>query len=98
MRYYKITKNNINNNDYWTRIVNDIRNSLSKVETLEDKILVIRLQDVANDDTSLIPKLEFREQNSWFSNSSCYNETIYEAECHSWKNPWGTIGSIEKVF
>jgi len=63
MKYFKINKDNINNNDYWNRIVNTIRYSLSREQTLEDKILVFKLQEVTIDDSSMIPKLEFHEKN-----------------------------------
>jgi hypothetical protein len=64
MRYFKINKNDINNNDYWNKVVNTIRYSLSREHTLEDKILVIKLQDVTADDSSMIPKLEFHKERS----------------------------------
>lgn len=89
MKYFKINKDIINNSDYWNKLVNSVRSSLLSEPTLENKVLVIKLQDVINDDVSMIPKLEFHKENSWPNNPSCYNKTIYEAEYHSWWNYGG---------
>ena len=64
MRYYNITNADLNNNNYWNRMVNDIKSSLLKEGSLNNKVLVIKLQDVVNDDTTMIPKLEFYKENS----------------------------------
>jgi hypothetical protein len=45
-------------------MVNDIKSSLFKEGSLNNKVLVIKLQDVVNDDTTMIPKLEFYKENS----------------------------------
>jgi hypothetical protein len=45
-------------------MVNDIKSSLLKEGSLNNKVLVIKLQDVVNDDTTMIPKLEFYKENS----------------------------------
>jgi hypothetical protein len=63
MRYYKINTDALRDNNYWVKLVNDIRNSLSKQPSLDNKILVIKLQDVVNDDVTMIPKLEYHEEN-----------------------------------
>jgi hypothetical protein len=60
MRYYSINKNDINNSNYWNRIIQDLHRSLSQFETLENKILVIKLQDVVSEDNTMIPKLEYK--------------------------------------
>lgn len=60
MRYYSINKNDINNSNYWNRIIQDLHRSLSQFETLENKILVIKLQDVVSEDNTMIPKLEHK--------------------------------------
>lgn len=64
MKYFKINKDIINNSDYWNKLVNSVRSSLLSEPTLENKVLVIKLQDVINDDVSMIPKLEFHKENS----------------------------------
>jgi len=59
MRYFKIDKNNINDSNYWNKIIKDLHSSLMQQPELDNKILVIKLQDITIDDSSMIPKLEF---------------------------------------
>lgn len=59
MRYFKVDKNTINDPNYWNQIVKDLHSSLMQQPDLDNKILVIKLQEVTNDDSSMIPKLEF---------------------------------------
>lgn len=64
MLYFNINKNHINDHQYLTRIIQSIQRSLAQQQTLDNKILVIKLQDIINNDVSMIPKLEFHTENS----------------------------------
>ena len=64
MRYFKISKNNINDNNYWNKIVKNLRNSLMQQSNLDNKILVVKIQDIITDDSTMIPKLEFHKERS----------------------------------
>ena len=60
MRYYKIDNNLINDSNYWNKIVKDLHQTLSQQSNLENKIMVISLQNITTDDTNMIPKLEYK--------------------------------------
>ena len=49
----------INDINFWNKLVNDLRNFLIKFPDTQNKILTINLREIVNDDTSLIPKLEY---------------------------------------
>lgn len=51
---------NINDQTFWQKLVNDLHHYL-KNKDLSNKILTINLKEIAYDDTSLIPKLEYKE-------------------------------------
>lgn len=61
MRYYKVNSENINTDHFWIRLISDIKRSLVKQQTLDNKILVIKLQEVSADDNTMIPKLEHKK-------------------------------------
>ncbi len=61
MVYYKISKSNINDQVFWTKLVSSLQHSLLKQQSLENKILVVKLQDITNDDHTMIPKLEHKK-------------------------------------
>ncbi len=60
MRYFKINKNDINDMNYWNRIIKDLHSSLIKQQDLDNKILVVKLQEITSDDNNMIPKLEYK--------------------------------------
>lgn len=60
MIYCKINQEDINNNNYWNKLVNSLRAKLSQQKDLTNKIIVIRLQEINRDDDAMIPKLEFK--------------------------------------
>jgi len=60
MIYCKINQEDINNNNYWNKLVNSLRATLSQQKDLTNKIIVIRLQEINRDDDAMIPKLEFK--------------------------------------
>lgn len=60
MRYFKINKNDINDMNYWNRIIKDLHSSLVKQHNLDNKILVVKLQEITSDDNNMIPKLEYK--------------------------------------
>lgn len=51
---------NINDQTFWHKLIHDLQNYLSNKD-LSNKILTINLKEIAYDDTSLIPKLEYKE-------------------------------------
>lgn len=53
--YYKLDKNLDGN-----RIIQDIKNLLSRRENLSNSILEIRIKTIEYTDTSMIPKLEYK--------------------------------------
>ena len=59
MLYFKLE--NINTNYFWNNIVSQLQHSLSKEKTLENKIMVIKLQDIVNDNNNLIPMIEHKK-------------------------------------
>lgn len=61
MVYYKITSENFNDNNFWIKFVTDIRKQLSSQQSLDNKILVVRLQDIIHETNELIPKLEYKK-------------------------------------
>lgn len=61
MLYFSVNKNNINDNNYWMKIVHNMQQCLINEQSLDNKILVIRLQDITNDDNTMIPKLEHKK-------------------------------------
>jgi hypothetical protein len=65
MFYYKINKNNLTDNNFWIKFVHDLQSSLMKEESFENKILVIKLQNITNDNNNLIPKITHQQQQDW---------------------------------
>lgn len=61
MRYYKINRNYINDQYFWSKFVSDLQHSLLQQESFENKILVVKLQHITNDDSTMIPKLEHKK-------------------------------------
>ena len=61
MIFCKINQEDINNNNYWNKLVNSLRAKLSQQKDLNNKILVIRLQEINRDDDTMIPKLEYKQ-------------------------------------
>lgn len=61
MLYYKINKKDLTDNNFWIKFVHSLQSSLSQEESFENKILVVKLQDVNNDNNTMIPKLEHKK-------------------------------------
>lgn len=51
---------NINDQFFWQRLIHDLQHYLNNKD-LSNKILTINLKEIAYDDSSLIPKLEYKE-------------------------------------
>lgn len=51
----------LNNVNFWNKLVHDVRNFLIQTPDKQNKILSITLKEIAYDNTSLIPKLEYKE-------------------------------------
>jgi hypothetical protein len=61
MLYYKINKKDLTDYYFWIKFVHSLQSSLSQEESFENKILVVKLQDVNNDNNTMIPKLEHKK-------------------------------------
>ena len=60
MLYFKVNQNNINDNNFWMSIAHKIMKTVSSQQILTDKLIVIKLQDITSDDSTMIPKIEFK--------------------------------------
>lgn len=60
MLYYNIENINLNDNNYFMKMINEIRNSIVKTQDRTNKILVVKIQDVTSEDSNIIPKLEHK--------------------------------------
>jgi hypothetical protein len=58
--YYNIENIDINNEPYFIKMINEIRNRLAKIPDKKNKILVVKLQEVSSEDNGMIPKLEHK--------------------------------------
>lgn len=58
MLYFKLE--NINNDQDLMKIIGKIKNSLSKIPDPSNKIMVVKIQDIGCDDSTMIPKLEYK--------------------------------------
>ena len=58
MLYFKLS--NINNDNDLMKIFSSVKHSLTKIVDPSNKILIIKIQDVASDDSNMIPKLEHK--------------------------------------
>ena len=61
MIYSKISQNKINDQNFWIRLVSSLQNKLSHIDSLDDKVLVVKLEHITNDDNTMIPKLEHKK-------------------------------------
>jgi hypothetical protein len=60
MIYRHLDKIDLNDTNFWNKLVNDLRNFLIKFPDKQNKILSITLQEIVSDDTNHIPKLEHK--------------------------------------
>lgn len=58
MIYFKLE--NIKSDQDLMRIISKIKHSLSKISDPSNKILVVNIQEVTRDDSTMIPKLEHK--------------------------------------
>lgn len=58
MIYFKLE--NIKSDQDLMRIISKIKHSLSKISDPSNKILVVNIQEVTSDDSTMIPKLEYK--------------------------------------
>lgn len=54
-----LTSVDLNDVNFWNKLVHDVRNFLIKFPDTQNKILSINLREITSDDNSLIPKLEY---------------------------------------
>jgi hypothetical protein len=60
MIYYNINNIDVNDENTFIKMVNKIRNLIVKHRSGNDKILVISVQEIIGDDSTMIPKLEYK--------------------------------------
>lgn len=58
MLYFKLEE--IKSDQDLMKIINKIKHSLGKIQDPSNKILVVKTQEVTSDDSSMIPKLEYK--------------------------------------
>ena len=58
MLYFKLEE--IKSDQDLMKIISKIKHSLSKISDPSNKILVVKTQEVTSDDSSMIPKLEYK--------------------------------------
>ena len=58
MLYFNVS--NINNDQDLTKIVGKIVSSLNSLQDKTNKVLVVKIQEVTRDDSTMIPKLEYK--------------------------------------
>ena len=61
MIYSKISQDKIKDQNFWIRLVSSLQNKLSHLESLDNKVLVVKLEHITNDDNTMIPKLEHKK-------------------------------------
>ena len=61
MIYFNINNIDINDNATFIKMVHQIRNLIIKNRNNQTKILTISIHDIAQDDNSIIPKLEYKK-------------------------------------
>ena len=61
MIYSKISQNKINDQNFWIRLVSSLQNKLSHLDSLDDKVLVVKLEHITNEDNTMILKLEHKK-------------------------------------
>ena len=60
MLYFKLE--NIKSDQDLMKIINKIKQSLDKIQDPTNKILVVKVQEVTSDDSTMIPKLEYKKE------------------------------------
>jgi hypothetical protein len=60
MLCFNLANINISDDYFWIKVVNEVKYHLDTQAALENKVLVIKLQDVVHEDSQAIPKLEFK--------------------------------------
>lgn len=58
MLYFKLE--DIKTDNDLMKIINKIKHSLSKIQDPLNKILVVKIQEITEDDSTMIPKLEIK--------------------------------------
>ena len=58
MLYFKLE--NIKSDQDLMKIISKIKHSLTKIVDPSNKIMVVKIQEVASDDSTIIPKLEYK--------------------------------------
>ena len=61
MIYSKISQDKIKDQNFWIRLISSLQNKLSHIDSLDDKVLVVKLEHITNDDNTMIPKLEHKK-------------------------------------
>lgn len=61
MIYSKISQDKIQDQNFWIRLISTLQNKLSHIDSLDNKVLVVKLEHITNDDNTMIPKLEHKK-------------------------------------
>ena len=61
MIYSKISQDKIKDQNFWIRFISTLQNKLSHLDSLDNKVLVVKLEHITNDDNTMIPKLEHKK-------------------------------------
>lgn len=61
MIYSKISQDKIQDQNFWIRFISTLQNKLSHLDSLDNKVLVVKLEHITNDDNTMIPKLEHKK-------------------------------------
>ena len=61
MIYSKISQDKIQDQNFWIRFISTLQNKLSHIDSLDNKVLVVKLEHITNDDNTMIPKLEHKK-------------------------------------
>lgn len=59
MLYFKLE--DIKSDQDLMKIINKIKHSLSLIQDPSNKIMIVKIQEVASDDSTMIPKLEHKK-------------------------------------
>jgi hypothetical protein len=60
MIYYNINNIDINDENTFIKMITKIRNLIIKHRSEGDRILVISVQEIISDDSTMIPKLQYK--------------------------------------
>lgn len=60
MKCFKINSQDIDNDHYWISMISQLKTYVNSHKPLDSKIIVIKIQDITSDDTTMIQKIEYK--------------------------------------